>query len=77
MMSPAQEKMLQENSDMTKEIHSVLLGNPTFKVPGLVEDVHGLKRQVALHDRKLLKWGSAIIGAGSAVEIIKFVFHVT
>lgn len=76
-MSPQQEKMLFDNSEMTKEIHAVLLGNPTFKIPGLVEDVHGLKKQVALHDRKLLKWGSAIIGAGSAVEIAKFVFHVT
>lgn len=56
---------------MTRDIHTVLVGQPNYKIPGLVEDYAKTKDLVKKHDHIITKWGGGIVAALAIFEILK------
>ncbi len=58
---------LAKNTAMTEQVHRILVGEPEFKRPGIVE-------RVDYHDRLILMWGGGFGVVYVAWEVIKY-FH--
>jgi|SRR6185312_8621067 len=61
------EQLIRENTELTKSMHRVLMGEPEYKRPGIVEIVDR-------HDKLLTKGGGAFFAFYTLWEIIKY-FH--
>lgn len=61
------ERMIQENTEMTKGIHKILVGEPEYKRPGLVEIVDR-------HEKLIIRGGAGFVTCLAVWEIIKVIW---
>jgi hypothetical protein len=66
------EDRLNENTKLTREIHQVLIGQPEYQRPGLVEEFRDMKETVQRHEHIIVRWGGTVAGILFLVEIVKF-----
>lgn len=62
-------KQLTENTQMTREIHGVLIGRPEYKQPGLIDEFKDVKETVRRHDVFILRGGGALAVVMLAIEV--------
>jgi hypothetical protein len=68
------QKQLEENTRLTRSIHTLLVGSPEYQQPGLVADIKEMKRKVEKHDHILVRYGGAVAATLVMAEFIKFLF---
>lgn len=60
-------RSIRENTDMTKSIHQILIGQPEYKRAGLVEIVDR-------HEKLIIRGGATFVSALAIWEIVKAVW---
>lgn len=63
---------LEANTRATREILTLLKGQPEFKIPGLLDRFSDIEKMVHKHDRLLLRGGGFIAAFVLVVEALRF-----
>ena len=76
VLSPEEvQKQLDENTKLTKSIHTLLVGSPEYQQPGLCDDIREMKKTVSKHDHILIRYGGSAAAFFVIAELLKFYFE--